>query len=254
MIVSWNGRRLDETEVRISAFDGGLLRGQGVFETMRADRGRIDFWGPHYDRLCHSAGEMSLTVPAKDKLQREIQDVLKSNSLCEQVSRVRLTLSKNLLITALPEPPPALTCDVVTVPFPVNERSPLAGAKVCSYAENMVILESTGANEAIRPNTRGNLCEGCISNVFFVKDGTLHTPSLETGCLPGIVRSVLVERNPGVREGCWPVTILEEAEEIWLTSSTRLMTKVDTCDGRTFGPKSEFFERVFTDLLWAAKH
>lgn len=251
MIVSWNGQLIGESEVMISAFDGGLLRGKGVFETMLAVGGRVEFLARHLARLRNSAALLAMTVPETKTFTEAIAEVIRANSLTSGKARVRLTLSENLLVTAVPLPLFPERCEVVTVGSPINERSPLVGAKVCSYAENMTVLKMAGTTEAIRPNTLGDLCEGCLSNVFFVIDGKAHTPSLATGCLPGVIRAVILERNPDFLEGRWPLAILEKAEEIWLTGSTRRMTWVDTCDGREFGEKSALFKKTLANLKQA---
>ena len=252
MIVSWNDRLLAEDDVQVSPFDGGLLRGEGVFETMRAIDGRVCFLERHFSRLLDSAAKLAIVVPDPEVIERAILAVLGANDLMNGEARVRLTLTQNILITAVPLPVNPLNCRIVTSASPINERSPLAGAKVCSYAENMTVLRIAGADEAIRANTRGELCEGCLSNVFFGMKGQVCTPSLVAGCLPGVSRSVLLERNADFQEGIWPISILEKADEIWLTSSTRLMTWVDECDGRTMGPPSELFQRTLADLYEAA--
>ena len=78
---------------------------------------------------------------------------------------------------------------VVTVPWTRNENGATAGLKTTSYAENVIALAHArrhGGTEAILANTAGNLCEGTGSNVFYVVDGELRTPSLASGCLAGI--------------------------------------------------------------------
>ena len=92
----------------------------------------------------------------------------------------------------------------------------------------------------IRPNTRGEICEGCISNLFFVKEGLIHTPSLKTGCLPGVMRGELV-RNLEVREGEWPMELLEEVEEIWLSNALRRLRPLTTFNGREMAKSSDLF-------------
>ena len=89
-----------------------------------------------------------------------------------------------LLSEARPWPP---TTSLVTVPWPRNERSAVAGLKTTSYAENVVALEwahERGASEALLLNTAGYVCEGTGSNVFAVVDGQVVTPPLELR-LPG---------------------------------------------------------------------
>lgn len=252
MIVSWNGRLIDEDEVRVSPFDGGLLRGEGVFETMRADQGKVCHWPRHYARLLRSAQKLSLEVPDPLVLENRLEDVLRANQLLKEPARIRLTLSGNILVTAVTLPVRSERYRVGISEYPINERGPLVGGKVCSYAENMTILKQSGLDEMIRPNTQGELCEGCLSNVFFVMGGEIRTPSLETGCLPGISRELVLERFPEVVEGEWPIEILKEADEVWLSSSTRILSWVDELDGREMGPPGEMFQWILGDLTVAA--
>ena len=146
---------------------------------------------------------------------------------------MRVTLGQECLITAEAIPEEVKGLQVVTSDCPVNEKSPLAQIKCTSYAENMLLLRQSGADEVIRPNTRGELCEGCISNVFFVKDGLLHTPSLKTGCLPGVMRRHVITKNE-VNEGEWPLSILDDADEVWLSNAVRGLRFVSFLDGREF--------------------
>ena len=79
------------------------------------------------------------------------------------------------------------------VPWTRNEGGALAGLKTISYAENvraLAYVEERGADEAIFPNTQGNLCEATGSNVFLVLDGMLFTPPLSAGCLNGVTRQL----------------------------------------------------------------
>jgi branched-chain amino acid aminotransferase len=106
--------------------------------------------------------------------------------------------------------------------------------KTTSYAENVVALAHAaqrGASEAIFANLAGMLCEGTGSNVFYVVDGELRTPTLESGCLAGISRALLLEWYGG-RQVDEPVDVLAEADEIFLVSTTRDVQPVSRCDGR----------------------
>ena len=100
------------------------------------------------------------------------------------------------------------------MPWPRNERGALAGLKTTSYAENVVALAHAaerGATEAVFANLPGHLCEGTGSNVFYVVDGELRTPTLASGCLAGITRALLLEWYGG-REVDEPVEVLADAE------------------------------------------
>ena len=98
------------------------------------------------------------------------------------------------------------------MPWPRNERGALAGLKTTSYAENVVALAyaaERGATEAVFANTAGHLCEGTGSNVFYVVEGELRTPTLAAGCLAGISRALLLEWYGG-REVDEPVDVLAD--------------------------------------------
>jgi len=133
-----------------------------------------------------------------------------------------------------PAPP---STRAVRVPWVRNGRSAVAGLKTTSYAENVVALayaRERGATEAILANTVGNLCEGTGSNVCYVIDGEARTPTLASGCLAGVTRALVVEWC-GVREVDEPMSVLDDAEEIFLVSTTRDVQPVSRLDDRDFG-------------------
>lgn len=133
--------------------------------------------------------------------------------------------------------------EVVTVPWVRNERAATAGLKTTSYADNVVALayaKARGASEAIFGNTRGELCEGTGSNVFVVIDGVIVTPPADSGALEGITRGLALEwcREDGlaVDERALPLEVLETAEEVFITSSTRDVLAVHAVDDRELAP------------------
>jgi branched-chain amino acid aminotransferase len=141
---------------------------------------------------------------------------------------------------------------VVTVPWPRNERGALAGLKTTSYAENVVALAyaaERGAGEALFANLAGNLCEGTGSNVFYVVDGEVRTPTLASGCLAGVSRALVLEWF-GAREVDEPADVLNRAEEVFLASTTRDVQPVRRCDGRVLaapGPVTAQVMRVWSE-------
>jgi branched-chain amino acid aminotransferase len=127
---------------------------------------------------------------------------------------------------------------VVTSPFVRNERSALTGIKSTSYADNILALQEAkrrGAGEAILANTRGELCEGATSNVFLVReDRCVITPPLRSGCLPGVMREVVIERcrehGIVVHEEVCPLSALATCQEAFLTSSLRGVQAINRVD------------------------
>ena len=119
-----------------------------------------------------------------------------------------------------------------TVPWPRNERGALAGLKTTSYGENVVMLahaKARGATEAVMANIAGHLCEGTGSNVFYVVDGELRTPTLKSGCLAGVTRGLVLEWYGG-REVDEPIDVVRQASEVFLASTTRDVQPVSAWD------------------------
>ena len=154
----------------------------------------------------------------------------------------RLDSALTHIVTAVAHERPEAQGSVVTVPWVRNERAATAGLKTTSYADNVIALayaKERGAVEAIFANTRGELCEATGSNVFVVLDGTLRTPPLNSGCLAGITRELVLEwcREDGldIVEEAMPLDVLEHADEVFLTSSIKDVFPVSAVDGRELG-------------------
>ncbi|MFF4386653.1 aminotransferase class IV [Streptomyces sp. NPDC001552] len=244
-----DGALTEADSAKVSVFDHGLTVGDGVFETLKAERGRAFALTRHLERLTRSARGLGLPDPDLDEVRRACAAVLEANPL--EHGRLRITYTGGVsplgsdrgdagttLIAAVADSPrrPDTTA-VVTVPWVRNERSAVAGLKTTSYAENVVALAAAhraGASEALLANTLGRLCEGTGSNVFVVLDGELHTPPLDSGCLAGITRALIVDWA-GAKETDLPFEVLEQAEEVFVTSSLRDAQAVLRIDDRELG-------------------
>ncbi len=247
MKVWLDGLVVDADQARVSAFDHGLTVGDGVFETMKVTRGVPFALSRHLERLARSAAGLALEPPTADALRSAVKEALAAN-VAEDVGRLRITVTggpgplgsdrgvggPTLLIAcsaAKPWPPSTV---LITVPWPRNERSAIAGVKTTSYAENVVALafaHARGASEALFLNTQGYVCEGTGSNVFAVVGGRLVTPPLSSGCLAGVTRELVIEWCD-VEEVDLTASDLATAEEIFVTSSTRDVHPVHALDGR----------------------
>ena len=249
----------------ISVRDHGFTVGDGVFEAMKVVNGVAFAMSRHLRRLRESAQALGLEVPADNVLRAAISDVLSANaSELGAHARVRLTITggvgpagtdrgsegTTLVIVAGASRTWAPTGRIATVPWARNDVGALAGIKSTSYADNVMALaraKSLGADEAVMPNTKGNLCEGTGTNVFVVVDGELLTPPLSSGCLGGITRELVLEWVGG-REVDVPIEVLTTADEVFVTSSTRDIQPVSWVDGRELvapGPVTAAAMRVF---------
>jgi branched-chain amino acid aminotransferase len=258
------GSLVPDDEALVSALDHGFTVGDGVFETMKVAEGQAFALTRHLRRLDRSAEALRLTVPDHAVIRDAVSEVLFANApAITGPARARVTLTggiaplgsdrgdaqPTLVVAVMPTAAWPETTSVATVPWVRNERSAVAGAKTTSYAENVVALEhahARGASEAIFANTLGRLCEGTGSNIFVVLDGMTLTPRLDSGCLAGITRELVLEWTDA-QEADLDIEVLKTADEIFLTSSTRDVHAVTRVDDRVLdvGPVTSRIREIF---------
>ncbi|WP_103501388.1 MULTISPECIES: aminotransferase class IV [Streptomyces] len=261
-----NGTLRTEDEAGVSVFDHGLTVGDGVFETLKTVRGEAFATTRHLERLARSATGLGLPAPDPDEVRRACRETLADDP--RPLGRLRVTytggyapmgsnrdekVSPTLVVAHFGIERRPDTTSVVTVDWTRNERGALSGLKTTSYGENVVALaaaRSRAASEALFPNTTGALCEGTGTNVFVVLDGRLYTPPLASGCLAGVTRALVLEWTDA-EEAELPMDVLDRAEEVFLTSSTRDVQAVARIDGRDLpgapGPVTAAAMRVFDE-------
>ena len=242
-----NGRLLDDPEgAAITVSDHGLTVGDGVFEAVKVVDDRPFALTLHLERLARSAEGLGLPEVDESAVRDGVKAVLAAGGLT--LGRLRITYTggpaplgsgrgsepPTLIVVAAPmdEAPPTTT--VATMPWPRNERGALAGLKTTSYAENVIALAEAkrrGAGEAVFANLAGHLCEGTGTNVFYVVDGELRTPTLASGCLAGVTRGLVLEWYGG-REVDEPIEVVQQASEVFLASTTRDVQGVSRWDDR----------------------
>ena len=242
-IVWMNGELMPADEVRISPFDLGLMVGVGLFETLPAYDGKVFALDQHHERM-----ESCITLVAShdtklfpvEEMRAAMHAVIRANDLSEGFSRVRVSLSGgvnpliggeatgDLIITAVrqSEPEPLAILDISG--FPCNEFSNLVGVKSASYADHLSswwVGLSSGADEVIRLNTLGDLCECAMANLFLVRDEVVMTPHLESGCLEGVTRAIVLDLCDGLELDSVACQLDENdlyaADELFITSSIR---------------------------------
>lgn len=234
----------DPSSPAVGVTDHGLTVGDGVFEAVKVVDGRPFALTLHLERLARSARGLGLPEPDLAAVRRGVAAVLNGDPL--PLGRLRITFTggpaplgsgrgdadPTLIVVADEMGAWPETTAVATVPWPRNERGALAGLKTTSYAENVVALATAGragASEAVFANLAGHLCEGTGTNVFYVVDGELRTPTLASGCLAGVTRRLVLEWH-GAREVDEPIEVVRGASEVFLVSTTRDVQGVSRWD------------------------
>jgi branched-chain amino acid aminotransferase len=236
-----NGQWLPAANYPGAAQDRGAFLGLGLFETMLALDGALVFADRHLARLHQSCERLGWSVELTN-LREIAAELLVKNQLTTGRARLRLIVTAGsgphndltpgadrlVWLAAFPAGETPESVALCLSPWPRNERSPLAGLKTACYAENLIALDHArrhGFDETIFLNTAGHLCETATANLFLVRNGVLLTPSLDSGCLPGIGREVLLELATAnaIPSKERPLTQedLHSAEEIFISSSTR---------------------------------
>jgi branched-chain amino acid aminotransferase len=247
-----DGQLVAPEAAAVSALDHGVTVGDGVFETTKIEAGRPFALRRHHARLQRSAAGLGLPPVDLDRIDEGIRAVLdgapiESGRLRYSVTggrgplgSDRDTVTPTHIVLAAPQPRPPASAALAVVPWTRNERSAVVGVKTTSYAENVVALaraKAAGATEAVFANTRGELCECTGSNIFVVLDGVALTPPVDSGLLPGITRGLVLEWGAAggipVREQTLPLEVLDVADEVFITSSTKDVLPVHAVDGRS---------------------
>ncbi|MFC5704261.1 aminotransferase class IV [Cohnella faecalis] len=260
MIVLLNGQRTGSKEAVISVFDHGFLYGMGLFETFRTYGGKAWLLDRHARRLAESCEAIGITYrPDVAAMEKQISALLEANELAD--GYIRWSVSAGEGIIGLPTDPYDAPAEIVYAkPLAADRPDTRAGKplrllrtprstpengalrlKSFHYMNNMVAKRELSASDAppgaegLFLDYRGYLCEGLVSNIFWVSGGTLHTPSLETGPLPGITRKFVIELagrlGMDVLEGLYRWDELYRADEAFLTNSIQEIVPVTALDG-----------------------
>jgi branched-chain amino acid aminotransferase len=268
---------VDIDKARVSVTDAGLLYGMGLFETMRACNGIVFALDAHLDRLFGSIEKLSISNTYDRKfIAAAIDKTLQANRLKD--ARLRLTITGGSASTDQDEPKPTLLITatqfkpyppeyykkgvmVVICPYKQNASDPVYGNKTTSYMSRMLGLKfahQKRAAEALWFTTDNRLAEGCISNVFIVKDSALFTPALNTPVLAGVARKTVMElaRQSTIRcyEKDLNINDLLDADEVFLTNvimQVMPVTKVEKHDigeGKV-GPVTRELQKRFDDFV-----
>jgi 4-amino-4-deoxychorismate lyase len=279
MYVYVNGHIVKKEEARISPFDHGFMYGIGLFETFRTYEGHPFLLDDHLQRLNDSLQEVNIKLQLKRaEVVEIIQQLLEANKLKD--AYVRLNVSAGIgdlgLQTNEYEEPTIIIYMKPVPHFSSNEKvckilntrrnSPEGETRLKShhYLNNIFGKREIGNDpniEGIFLNEAGFVAEGIVSNIFWVKNDIVYTPSLDTGILNGITRQFVLTLLSALgikcEEGLYKLNELEQADEIFLTNSIQEIVPVRQLNARMYpGIEGSLSKRLkqqyqrFTTSLW----
>jgi D-alanine transaminase len=251
-----NGKVMPMSEARVGIEDRGFQFADGVYEVIRLYDAKPFTLDRHLQRLVNSAKGIKLTVPTSlERLQSEIVSFVERVGISEGMIYLQLTRGECERNHAFPDCEPTLL-------FYVRELDPLAepgsgaGVKLVTvederwkrcWIKSIALLANVlaknealaaGADEAVFVED-GIITECSSSNAFLVRGDHLLTHPVGNKVLPGVTRAVLLELAPsiGITIEERPVRESEaaEADEIFITSTTREISWASKWNGRTVG-------------------
>jgi branched-chain amino acid aminotransferase len=260
-----NGHSMPADAAHVSALDRGFTLADGVFETMRVYNGVVFRLVHHLARL--SAATSALGIPLRtDVGETVVAAVAAAREAGMREASIRITVSRGpgtpgiapspaedaaveptvvVSVSALPAFAPSLYTAGLAVRIASgrrNEHAMTAGLKTLAYTDSIAALREArmaGADDALFLDTAGHLSEATSSNAFIGIAGKLVTPPFTCAALPGITRATVLELALGLGLAIEARPIereeLNEADEIFLTSSLRGIAPVVSVNGRPVG-------------------
>ncbi len=255
-----NGEIVPEESARIPVLDRGFLFGDSIYEVIRTRDGIPFAWIEHLERLRQSAEGIGLEIGMDDdQLMGRIKTTVQAGDNPESYIRIVVTRgtgsAPNIDLAYAPGPP---TCVILVRKLPEiahaearlalvqrlrNDRRALDPAiKSGNYLNNVLGLaeaRAAGATDCLFLNQSGHVTETSTSNVFVICGGLVFTPPLKAGLLAGITRGLLftccAEKNISIEEKELTETDMRDADEIFVTSTSRDVTPVTHLDNRRVG-------------------
>lgn len=214
-----------------------LFYGEGLFETFRWRTVPPVFWNKHIERMRKGAGVLEIPFPEPKYIKETVEKAVLDSNISDAYVKICLLsqgdsvfyekASGSLLLVIVKEYQPLKEpLKAHFSYFTRNSSSPLIRLKSLNYLENILAkreVMKSGFDEAIFLNERGDITEGAASNIFWLKKGTLITPSLECGLLPGVIREVVIDiaREIGIEvsEGRFNLNDLISSQTAFFTNS-----------------------------------
>jgi branched-subunit amino acid aminotransferase/4-amino-4-deoxychorismate lyase len=273
-VIYLNKTMVEATKARVAPVSSAMLYGRGVFTTVAIYDSNPFLWSKHWQRLTTHAAR--LDIDHTGCTEKGVGDAMKKLIAFNQVRdgrarvimlarsgrdtwRTKASSGKKtdlLIMTGDPPKAPPNGLSLAVSPFRTNTVSPLTGVKSLNYLSNVLAWEeaqSRDFDEAVVLNERGEIASATTANLFWVKDGTVHTPTLSTGAMAGVTRECVIDLASKhfipLLEGVYEIGDLTDADEIFLTSASLGVAPVTTFDFRRYAVDAGSVTTVITQAF-----
>ncbi len=281
-VVNINGEILPAAKAKISIFDRGFLYGDSIYEVTYSENGFLLFFEEHLDRLFNSAQLLDMHIfLSKTDIINEVLRTCKESQLKQAYIRIIITrgetaltldpnesFKNNLIIIVKPKPihPQKYYTNGLELYIPKIIRNDIKSvdpnAKSGNYLNNVLAMseaKKVGADDALMVNHNNEITEGTTFNIWFIKNNILYTPDLKSGLLKGITRQKVIEicRENNIPYKVTTITRedIEQADEAFITSSTRGIMPVKKINSKIFGetindwPLTKTISHLYSDKI-----
>lgn len=270
MYLYLNGEIQHKDEARISPFDHGFLYGMGLFETMRTYEGHPFLLNDHLERLQKGLNTLNIKLDLEElNVPAMIAELSARNNLPNSYLRLNVSAGvgeiglrtspyekPNILLLQKELPPLRPLREKEAVLLDLKRNTPETSERLKShhYFNNIAAKREIGddpGKEGLFLTKEGFIAEGVTSNIFWVTQGRLYTPALETGILNGITREYIIELAEElgmlVEAGLFQPEELLQSNEAFFTNSVQEIIPIRSFSGKTYpGKDGAVTKRLYT--------
>ncbi|SHJ12093.1 4-amino-4-deoxychorismate lyase [Dethiosulfatibacter aminovorans DSM 17477] len=244
VIMEWN----DDCKKRID-IDDGMRYGLGFFETILV-KDRAVFLREHVERINGSLETFDIEKRLTEEL---VQDIIREHGIRNEALKIVVT-ERNIIASrrdlSYGKEYYERGADIAVSSIVRSSASFLVGHKSMNYGDMILSLRNAkkkGYDDCLFLNEDGCITETAIANIFIVKKGKIHTPSLDCGLLPGVVRRYIIE-NHDVRESHLTLEDLYCCDGAFLTNSLVGVIRVNSILGRRI-PESAIVNDISNEYV-----
>ncbi|MBW1811554.1 MAG: aminotransferase class IV [Deltaproteobacteria bacterium] len=264
LLVNINGKYCKGDQARVSVFDRGFLYGDSVYEVVRTYGGIPFAVSEHLDRFVRSAARLEIQLPERSWLEEQIDETIKAAGNPESYCRIIVTrgsgpitldptVARNpmtvLIVKELEPFADWMYTQGIKVAIPTIRRNHPAALdpaiKSGNYLNSVLALgeaKRAGFDDALLLGTQGRITEATSANVFLCRQGTLYTPTLQTGILQGVTRGLIIQIAKQLGIECKECDLyledLEKTDEVMLTGTLKEVMPVVQVGQQTIGDGS----------------